>query len=168
MIEADRELFFQGLTSVAIAFGKKVDDPMFDAFWSGLDDIPIEHVAWALRESMKRCAFFPTVAALRSLADRAKQLDADEFELHSDRALPASTEEREALMGPTRSLYHCAACQDTGFVPHECSAHDPCGNRLCERYHFPGHHYVVRCACRETNPVFLKRMTRQKKYRQEV
>ncbi len=168
MIECDRERFSQGLMALCVAFRKKNDEPTFEAYWLGLEDVLIDHVLWAMREGMKRCTFFPTVATLRVLSDKARELQEEDDRLWNGRTLPPSPEEEAAYAAGPHELYHCPRCQDTGFEPHTCSKDDPCGNRLCARQGFPGHSYVTFCVCRETNPVLLKQLAGRRKYKKDV
>lgn len=56
-------------------------------------------------------------------------------------------------------VYHCTACEDTGFVRElECPGDGRCSVGQCGR---PGHvsyahPYTRKCHCRATNPVLVK------------
>lgn len=56
------------ITALAATFGREADEPMFEGFLLGLDDLPIEAIEAGVRRAMRESKFWPTVAVLRELS----------------------------------------------------------------------------------------------------
>lgn len=68
MIESDRENFLLLIESLAAAFGVSVEPALLEGYWLGLDDLPIEALASAVRLAIRQSERMPRPRELRSLA----------------------------------------------------------------------------------------------------
>ena len=55
------------ITALASTFGKEADEPMFEGYLLGLDDLPIEAIERGVQRALRESKFWPTVAVLREL-----------------------------------------------------------------------------------------------------
>jgi len=109
------------------------------SYFDALKDLSLEAVQASATELAREPGrrFFPTSGEWREVAHKfaAKQI-------------------REALT-PARDepwVSECAACDDTGWEPFECT-----GDSFCGRQKKHAHHTFVRvCACRPTNRTFQR------------
>lgn len=65
MIQADRKRFLNCIGALAIATRTAADEAIFEAYWIGLQDLPIERIESAAHDAIRTSRFFPSVAELR-------------------------------------------------------------------------------------------------------
>lgn len=73
---ATRERFFRCIGAVLCAFDREATDATLQAYWWGLEDLPIEDVECACRRALSESRRMPVPAELRELVGIAKPDDA--------------------------------------------------------------------------------------------
>ena len=63
----DRPPFVGVIETLAAGFGKPVDEALLDAYWMGLEDLPLPAVMRACARAIKESRFMPVVADLRNM-----------------------------------------------------------------------------------------------------
>lgn len=115
------------------------DEVIMRSYYKALGDLPLD----ALEASAHQFAietgrkFFPTTAEWATAA-RIWRLEQQQAALHAEREQPWRIE--------------CEACQDVGWVTHQCPGDSTCG-RFTQHY---AHDYVTRCPCRPTNRTYQR------------
>ena len=60
--------FRNAIAGMALTFRRDVAEVLFDGYWMGLSDLPIEATEHAVQRAIRSCKFMPTVAELRELS----------------------------------------------------------------------------------------------------
>lgn len=63
----DRERFAMAINVLATAFERELDEPLLEAYWMALDDLPIDVIERAVKRSIRELEYFPKPAQLRKL-----------------------------------------------------------------------------------------------------
>ena len=68
MQDSDREQFVKLMDSLCAAFQTPPTEPLFEAYWLGLKDLPFARVAKGFTRAFTECKFIPKPVELRELA----------------------------------------------------------------------------------------------------
>jgi hypothetical protein len=60
--------FCKTIAALAATFRQEATEALYEGYWLGLDDVPVEAVKSAVVQAMRSCRFMPSVAELRALA----------------------------------------------------------------------------------------------------
>ncbi len=165
------------LKKVFAAYRADTSPLVAGAYKDGLADIPDDVLVKAIDAAILAEAFMPTVARLRTYADRVKPAVP---ELPAAESIPAS----RYLAGDVQPLdesdprlwAHCANCRDTGWLeevrtskpkytmPVAVGQHDKIERRVIEK---ETKSYFSHCPCRPTNPKLVQQRQRTAKYSRE-
>jgi len=63
------------IAGIAATFRQEPTEPLLEAYWLGLQDLPFRAVKAAASRALRQCRFLPSVAELRELAGEAKPED---------------------------------------------------------------------------------------------
>jgi len=70
--EADLDRFRSLIAGMAITFRQEASQVMYDGYWLGLADLPIEAVELAVVAALRTCKFMPSASELRELAGEVR------------------------------------------------------------------------------------------------
>jgi len=163
------------LKKVFAAYRADTSKLVAEAYKEGLADIPDDVLVPAIDAAIQGEAFMPSVARLRTYADRVKP---------SVPELPPATvvDPAKLLTGQVKPLddsdprtwAYCSACRDTGWVesvrefkpPYTMPVATNAGveNRVI---HTERRSYFAHCSCRPTNPKMAAERLRRTKYSRE-
>lgn len=155
-----------------------------ELYFEALKAYAIGHVEAAAFALSQRSSFFPTVAewrgacqgeAARASADAPLSVSVDRTVAPGDvaaiEAARAGLAEALDTIGQTRAAAalitqplrvprpdYCEVCRDTGWLTASCQAGSRCGRPSCATIDAPTHEFVQRCECRDSNPIFQRRM----------
>ena len=68
----DVDRFRSAIGGMAVTFRQEASEILFDGYWMGLADLPIEVVERAVVQAIRECKFMPTVAELRESAGQIR------------------------------------------------------------------------------------------------
>ena len=85
----NRKLFAATMVLLGHYFDKEISETNMTLYFEGLSDLPEEPVIAAMRETIRRCKFFPRVAEIRELVAEAERRQRDR-----DRAARIAEESR--------------------------------------------------------------------------
>ncbi len=152
--------------------GLKFRPADYQTHWTGLQDLPADVLAGAVRRAARQCQDFPTPAELRALADAGGTVGPaveDRSEPMDTPVVVASPFLKEPITVSRVWKYYCEDCQDSGVESLWCgdeALRKPWQPRSdCARptAHGP-HEWVVPCACVHRNPALVNKRAAQAKY----
>jgi hypothetical protein len=73
MENQDRKAFADCIQALAAAFRTETSPALFESYWMGLDDLPLNAVLAAVKQAARKCRFMPVPAELRELAGAGGQ-----------------------------------------------------------------------------------------------
>lgn len=170
------ETRIQALKKVFAAYRADTSPLVATAYKDGLADIPDDVLVKAIDAAILGEAFMPTVARIRTYADRVKP---------EPLALPAPTVEPSRYLNgqvdplpddDPRTWMYCSVCRDTGWVedvretkppytmPVAVGTGDVIERRVIE---LERRSYFSHCKCRATNPKLVADRQRRVKYSRE-
>lgn len=148
------------------------------AYKDELADIPDDVLVKAIDAAIQGEAFMPTVARIRTYADRVKPQPPEVPELPAVKASHYLTGQVAALdENDPRLWVNCTNCRDTGWVeevravkppytmPVAVGQHDEIERRVIE---VERKSYFSHCHCRPTNPKLIAQRQRTVKYSRET
>lgn len=165
------------LKKVFAAYRADTSPLVASAYKDGLADIPDDVLVKAIDAAILGEAFMPTVARIRTYADKVKPAP---LELPEAEPIPASrylTGDVQTLDDSDPRLWvHCTLCRDTGWVesvreqkppytmPVAVGNGDTIERRVIE---VERKSYFAHCHCRATNPKLIAQRQRTVKYSRE-
>ena len=165
------------LKKVFAAYRADTSPLVATAYKDGLADIPDDVLVKAIDAAILGEAFMPTVARIRTYADKVKPALP---ELPEAPQVPASHYLTGAVQplddADPRLWVHCAICRDTGWVesvrettpkytmPVAVGTKDVIEHRVIE---VERRNYFAHCSCRPTNPKLIAQRQRTVKYSRE-
>lgn len=75
MRHSDREDFCLSIAAMATTYRQEVTKALYEGYWQGLKDLPLEAVRHAVIRALRESRFLPTVAELRELAGQTSGAD---------------------------------------------------------------------------------------------
>jgi hypothetical protein len=158
MNSTSRATFAVALTDLAAAYGKTAPPAQADAYWSGLEDLPIDDVLAGMAAAKRMSKYFPTVAVIRSAVAEEQQ--------RRPISLPTSAD--------LNSDTFCGRCEDTGWEEHQ-EIREPDQDGYLREWHYQQMHrddlaalpqgdaramypqgrvrvWLTACGCRANNP----------------
>ncbi len=161
---------------VAATGGKPLEDEAADAYFEGLQDVPLPTLQEAVGRLMRSERFFPSVADIRGACDRVRGHTFETFTVPAPSALLADDD--------PRLWYACVACQDSGWAPYWCVGSlqaqparpdqyltiGVCGSAACSRFGQKGygHEFMRKCVCVATNPKIRERLESRRKFAEKA
>jgi hypothetical protein len=119
MNQNDGAKFDSGLVALAAVTGKTLDMGIKAAYFTALEDVPLDIVMGALRTAMKVSEFFPSAAEIRTLCDEAER-EQERFALQAAQPAGLLPDPDAQYRGETHvepePTYHCRSCRDTGWI----------------------------------------------------
>jgi hypothetical protein len=73
----NREQFASTMLLLGVAFDAEITETRMTIYFEALRDLPEEQVLAAMRETIKRCKFFPRVAEIRDLVEESRRRQRD-------------------------------------------------------------------------------------------
>lgn len=68
MVSDDEREFRDLIAGLFSVFAKDFDEVLFGAWWTALEDLPLERVAHGIKRALRECKWMPAAAEIRSLA----------------------------------------------------------------------------------------------------
>lgn len=68
MTPKEKPRFVQAILAMAATFRTEPSEPLYQGYWMGLSDLPLEAVEQAIATALRTSEFLPTVARIRELA----------------------------------------------------------------------------------------------------
>lgn len=164
------------LKKVFAAYRADTSPLVAQAYKDGLADIPDDVLVNAIEAAILGEAFMPTVARIRTYADRFRP---ETPELPAGTVTPGHYLTGDVAPLPDddpRTWVHCALCRDTGMVetvketkppytmPVAVGTKDKVERRVIEDER---RSYFAHCTCLATNPKLVAQRSRQAKYSRE-